>query len=167
MCLLQHLHTKFLWKLQRKEWFSGRKFFRMTYWILFLPAYQYSAGILQQLCNYTIFHWAERLKLLHYMHGGEKRLTVRYFSSSKEQYLQCTSPKLWETLNFLFFSTTQEQVLSAATAEFSKGLKVGEGKTTFGSWNNTEWCLNFICERKIQTDICNLSTQWQKALFSL
>lgn len=59
-----------------------RKCLGMTYWILFLPEYQYSVYVLEQLENYMIFHWAERLKLLHYIY--EKRLMVRYFLCSNE-----------------------------------------------------------------------------------
>lgn len=96
-----------------------RKCLGMTYWILFLPEYQYSVCVLQQLQNYMIFHWAERLKLLYYTH--EKRLMVRYFLRSNEQPLQFTAEVM---RNFLSFTW---QGLSVATVGGQKRFIGGMG----------------------------------------
>lgn len=104
-----------------------RKCLGMTYWILFLPEYQYSVCVLVQLQNYMIFQWTERLKLLYYIH--EKRLMVRYFLCSNEQPLQFTAEVMRN-----FRSLLHDEVYLQLLLEFIKGSHVGWLKSTFGTW---------------------------------
>lgn len=95
-----------------------RKCLGMTYWILFLPEYQYSVCAVEQLQNYMIFHWTERLKLLYYIH--EKKLMVRYFLCSNEQPLQFTAEVM---RNFL--SLLHDELYLLTRLEFKKRSEVG------------------------------------------